>query len=100
MNFPELRAAGRHIWDLSNLYVSHPLNEVAYYNLLAATAVAARPRLVLELGTGPGVSSLAFLRALQYWNARRRSVQGVLHTCDIDANAIRPLARFGKLVVP
>jgi len=96
----DLRAGGMHTWDLANLYVRHPRNEVAYYNLLFAVAVAARPRLVLELGTGPGVSSLAFLRALQYWNARRPSEQGVLHTCDINANAIRRLARFGKLVVP
>src|SRR5437867_12655996 len=96
----DLKLVTRHLLDLSRLYVRKPNNEVAYYNLLFAVAIATRPRLVLELGTGPGVSSLAFIRGLQYTNRLGRNHQGRLHTCDINPHALAKLARFQHIVVP
>ena len=98
----DLYLAWLHNLDLMRLYVSRSNKEMGYYNLLFSIAIAAHPRVVLELGTGPGLSSLAFARALQYYR-KCSLVKGVLHTCDIDPDAIRRLRRylnFGTLVMP
>jgi len=95
----DLYLASLHVLDLAWLYLRHANNELAYYNLLFSVAVAANPTIVLELGTGPGLSSLAFTRALQYWR-KRGAKSGVLHTCDINADMLRRLKRFGSVVVP
>ena len=95
----DLLLAFRHVIDLGSLYRLHANNEVAYYNLLFSVAMAAAPTVIVELGTGPGLSSLAFLRVLQYYNAVcHRS--GRLHTCDLEADTLAPLKRFGGLVEP
>lgn len=91
-----------HAIDLAWLYLTRNNNEMGYYNLLFSLAIAARPSLILELGTGPGLSSLAFARALQYYRARNDQ-NGILHTCDIDPKPIAKLNRhikFGDLIVP
>lgn len=95
----DVRLATRHSLDLAWLYLRRPNGEVAYYNLLFSVALASRPRMVLELGTGPGISSLAFIRVLQYWREISHD-QRVLHTCDVNAVAARKLRRFGSIVVP
>lgn len=99
----DLKMGLLHSLDIARLYMRRPNNQVAYHNILFSIAIAAKPTVVLELGTGAGVSSLAFIRALQYWNSIRRLQAGVLHTCDINADAIRWLKRFGRfgsLVTP
>jgi predicted O-methyltransferase YrrM len=88
--------------DLARLYIFHSNNEIGRYNLLFSVAVAANPKVVLELGTGPGLSSLAFIRALQYYRKSGLN-QGVFHTCDIEPQTIQMLKRFvhfDSLVVP
>jgi predicted O-methyltransferase YrrM len=95
----DLYLASHYFFDLLRLYLHHANNEVAYYNLLFSIAISAGPITLVELGTGPGLSSLAFIRALQYHN-RRRELVGVLHTCDMNAAAIEPIKRFGTLVEP
>ena len=91
-----------HFFDLILLYLRRPNNELAYYNLLFSVAMAANPKVILELGTGSGLSSLAFIRTLQYY--RKRGIkQGILHTCDIDLVSIQRLRRFAgfdPLVIP
>ena len=93
----------RRFWvDTGRLYLTNANNELARYNLLFSVALAANPKIILELGTGPGLSSLAFARCLQYYRKTRRN-NGVLHTCDIDKGTIDSLkkrVRFGSLVVP
>jgi predicted O-methyltransferase YrrM len=96
----DLYLASLHVLDLSKLYLQKNNNEIVYYNLLFSIAIAVNPRIILELGTGPGVSSLAFIRSLQYRNRRQNDNRGVLHTCDIDPEAIRPLNPFGSIVIP
>ena len=90
-----------HFFDLILLYLRRPYNELTYYNLLFSVAMAANKKVILELGTG-SVSSLAFIRTLQYY--RKRGIkQGILHTCDIDAAPIQRLRRFAgfdPLVIP
>lgn len=93
----DLLLAVRYAFDLTNLYRLHANNEVAYYNLLFSVAISAAPNTIVELGTGPGVSSLAFLRVLQYWNSLR-APKGVLHSCDVNPAMQEPLKRFGDLV--
>jgi predicted O-methyltransferase YrrM len=91
-----------HAIDLSWLYLTRDNSQMGYYNLLFSLAIAAKPSLILELGTGPGLSSLAFARALQYYRARDGQ-NGILHTCDIDPKPIAELNRhikFGNLIVP
>jgi predicted O-methyltransferase YrrM len=88
--------------DLVRLYFLNSNNEIDRYNLLFSVAVAANPKVILELGTGPGLSSLAFIRTLQYYRKSGRN-QGVFHTCDIEPRTIQMLkrfVRFGSLVVP
>lgn len=89
--------AVHHFMDLAGLYRRHANNEVAYYNLLFSVAMAAGPRNIVELGTGPGISSLAFIRVMQYYN-RLRSQKGVLHSCDLDPKMQEPLKKFGGIV--
>jgi len=97
--WPDFQLAFRHVWDLGRLYCDKNNNEIAYYNLLFALACGVLPTTILELGTGPGVSSVAFIRVLQYCRvAWARDCH--LHTCDIDPNAISPLLRYQPLVVP
>jgi predicted O-methyltransferase YrrM len=98
--FDDLYLASLHLIDLSKLYLRKNNNEIVYYNLLFSIAISVNPRIILELGTGPGVSSLAFIRSLQYRNRRQNDHRGVLHTCDIDPEAIRPLHSFGPIVIP
>lgn len=98
----DLYLAWLFLTDLARLYIFHANNEIGRYNLLFSVAVAANPRLILELGTGPGLSSLAFIRALQYYR-KSGGNQGVFHTCDIDPQTIQTLkrfVRFDSLVVP
>jgi len=52
---------------------------------------------VLELGTGPGLSSLAFIRTLQYYNSLRKQ-KGVFHTCDLNPATLEALRHFGDNV--
>jgi predicted O-methyltransferase YrrM len=95
----DIQLSVRHTGDLWSLYRTKKNNEVAYYNLLFALACGVLPTTILELGTGPGVSSLAFIRVLQYCSAAwKRNCH--LHTCDVDPNAIKPLLRYEPLVVP
>jgi predicted O-methyltransferase YrrM len=89
--------ASRFIYDLCRIYRWHANNEVAYYNLLFSVAISAAPLTVLELGTGPGLSSLAFIRTLQYYNSLREQ-KGVLHTCDLNPATLKPLKHFGDIV--
>ena len=96
----DISLATRFVWDLFRLYRAQNNNEVAYYNVLFSIAIASEPMTILELGTGPGISSRAFIRALQYFN-KIHSTQGFLHTCDVSASTIEPLAKqFGSLVIP
>lgn len=86
-----------HVWDLAKLYRTHSNNEVAYYNLLFSVTISAAPVVIVELGTGPGVSSLAFKRVIQYYNGLRPQ-KGLLHTCDLDARVLKRVKRWGSLV--
>jgi predicted O-methyltransferase YrrM len=86
--------------DLAWLYIRHQNNELIYYNLLSSIVLAANPTTIVELGTGPGLSSLAFIRALQHRYRTSKVFRGRLHTCDIDAVPLRRLRRFGSIVVP
>ncbi len=89
-----------HVFDLAKLYLTRPSDEIAYYNLLFSIAIAARPTVILELGTGPGLSSLAFIRVLQYMRKTGWAPQAVLHSCDINPASLDSLGRFADLVVP
>lgn len=93
----DLLLAIRHTVDLANLYRYHANNEIAYYNLLFSVAISAVPITIVELGTGPGISSLAFVRSLQYYNSLRTE-KGTLHTCDLNPEMQKPLKHYGKLV--
>lgn len=93
----DIRLAIYHVLDLANLYRIHGNNEVAYYNLLFSIALPAAPLIIVELGTGPGVSSLAFRRVIEYYNGLR-SQQGILHTCDLDEKTLQKVRRWGKNV--
>ena len=96
----DIRLATDFLFDLSRHYLTRPNNEIIYFNLLFSIAIAARPDVILEIGTGGGLSSRAFARALQYWQRidhRKRH----LHTCDIDGSAVeRVSTRYGSLVIP
>ncbi|HKZ87196.1 MAG TPA: class I SAM-dependent methyltransferase [Anaerolineae bacterium] len=94
----DLALAIRHVRDLAWIYARRPNDEVAYYNLLFAVAMAAQPAVIVELGTGPGLSSLAFVRVLQYIRQTQPTLQPVLHSCDINPMALAPLKRFGSIV--
>lgn len=89
--------AFHHFNDLMKLYRMHANNEIAYYNLLFSVAMAAAPANIVELGTGPGISSLAFIRVMQYYN-KFRTQKGVLHSCDLDPKMQEPLKRYGDIV--
>ena len=93
----DIGLAIQHIYDLNKLYRTHSNNEVAYYNLLFSVAISAAPMTIVELGTGPGVSSLAFKRAIEYHNSLR-SKKGIFHTCDLDARTLKSVQRWGKSV--
>ncbi|MBA4384742.1 MAG: hypothetical protein C0410_08400 [Anaerolinea sp.] len=93
----DLLLAIRHTFDLANLYRFHANNEIAYYNLLFSVAISAAPFTIVELGTGPGISSLAFIRILQYYNSLRTE-KGTLHTCDLNPEMQKPLKHYGKIV--
>jgi predicted O-methyltransferase YrrM len=93
----DITLASHFLYDLFRLYRWHANNEVAYYNLLFSVAISAAPFTVLELGTGPGLSSLAFIRTLQYYNSLRKQ-KGVLHTCDLNSATLEPLKHFGDIV--
>jgi predicted O-methyltransferase YrrM len=90
--------AARHLLDLSRLFAKGRNNEIAYYNFLFSIAIAIRPRVILELGTGPGNSSRAFIRALQYWKSVTGSDYFRLHSCDIDPALGQRLRGFGPIV--
>ena len=91
--------AASHFIDMGHLYLTRANNEIAYFNLLFSIAIASRPTTILELGTGPGVSSRAFVRALRYWQSVDHAPR-FLHTCDIDeAATARVRRRFGPCVV-
>jgi predicted O-methyltransferase YrrM len=94
----DLALAIRHTRDLAGIYARRPNDEVAYYNLLFAVAIAAQPTVIVELGTGPGLSSLAFVRVLQYMRQTHPDQRPVLHSCDINPMALVPLKRFGSIV--
>ena len=96
----DLYLALLHVLDLAWLHVRKPNNELALFNLLFSVAITVQPTTVLELGTGSGLSSLAFIRALQYWNKRVKGSIRVLHTCDMNPVVLRPLKRYGAFVVP
>ncbi len=92
--------AASHLIDVGHLYLTRANNEIALFNLLFSIAISSRPTTILELGTGPGVSSRAFFRALRYWEMADRKPR-FLHTCDLDkASTDRVRARFGQSVVP
>jgi predicted O-methyltransferase YrrM len=93
----DLYLACTHIFDLVNLYRCHANNEIYYHNILFSIALAAAPVTIVELGTGPGVSSLAFIRVLEYYN-RIRKEKGTLHSCDLDPVTQLPLHRYGQIV--
>lgn len=95
----DLSLASLHLLDILRLYACHPNNEIVYYNVLFSVAIATNPTTVLELGTGLGLSSLAFIRALQYWR-KHGGKSGVLHTCDINPDMLRRLRHYDSLVVP
>jgi predicted O-methyltransferase YrrM len=95
---PSVSLASKHSLDLALLFLRRPHDQIVYYNLLFSIAIAIQPKVILELGTGSGTSSRAFIRALQYWSAFRNSDDTLLHTCDINLNAGQRLRRFGKLV--
>ncbi|MCL5126492.1 MAG: class I SAM-dependent methyltransferase, partial [Deltaproteobacteria bacterium] len=86
-----------HTFDLVNLYRFHANNEIAYYNLLFSVAISAAAFTIVELGTGPGISSLAFIRVLQYYNSLRAE-KGTLHTCDLNPAMQKPLKHYGEIV--
>lgn len=88
------------IFDRTRIYLRYSDTELQYYNLLYSIVVAANPNIILELGTGPGISSIAFIRALQYNNRVSGGRARVLHTCDINPDAVRSLIRLSSLVVP
>lgn len=98
----DLYLASLHLLDLVWLYARNSNAELGYYNLLFSIAMAANPTTILELGTGAGLSSRAFIRAIQYY--RRLGLnRGVLYTCDNDQRAIQRLrrfVRFGDIVIP
>lgn len=95
----DLKLATDFLLDLSRYYLTRPNNELIYFNLLFSIAIAAKPNVILEIGTGAGVSTRAFARALQYWHrvdCRARH----LHTCDTNQSAlIRVAQRYGSLVI-
>jgi len=93
----DMTLAYHHIIDLAKLYRSHNNNEIAYYNLLFSVAIAAEPVTIVELGTGPGVSSLAFIRVIQYYNSIR-SEKGILHSCDLNPVMQEPLKKYKDIV--
>jgi len=95
---PSVALASRHSLDLVSLFLRRPHDQIVYYNLLFSIAIATEPKVILELGTGPGTSSRAFIRALQYWSAFRNTGDTVLHTCDINPNLGQRLRKFGGLV--
>jgi predicted O-methyltransferase YrrM len=98
----DIYLAGLHLFDLAQLYIRKPNDQIVYYNFLFSIALMAKPKVIVELGTGPGSSSLAFVRALQY-NRKLGLARGVIHTCDINPDTIRKLRRFVKfddLVIP
>ncbi len=95
----DLSLAIRLGFDLTKLYLTKNNNELAYYNLLFSIACGAQPKLVVELGTGPGLSSLAFLRVLQYVQATQKQ-STYLHSCDIDPLALGRIARYQPMVIP
>jgi predicted O-methyltransferase YrrM len=86
-----------HFIDLAKLYNSHNNNEIVYYNLLFSVALSAEPVTIVELGTGPGVSSLAFIRVIQYYTSIK-SEQGILHSCDLNPKMQEPLKKYGDIV--
>jgi len=91
--------AVRHSLDLAKLYLTRPNDEIAYYNLLFGVAIAVRPITIVELGTGPGLSSLAFIRVLQYLRETGWVPRATLHSCDINPDSLNRLKRFGNLLV-
>lgn len=96
----DLVLAVHHLFDLMTLYLTRPNDEIAYYNLLFSVAMVARPANIVELGTGPGLSSLAFIRVLQYMRKTGWAPQAALHSCDINPASLKSLRRFGDLVIP
>lgn len=99
-HFSDLVLAVEFLRDLTSIYVRRPNDEVAYYCLLFSFALAAEPTTVVELGTGPGISSRAFLRVLKYGRRIGKRPTGLLHTCDLNPISLRRLDRFRPLVVP
>ena len=79
----DLSLASQHVFDLTKLYLTIPNDQIAYHNILFSIAMSTTPETILELGTGPGNSSIAFARVLQYFN-RYYKRSGFLHTCDLD----------------
>ncbi len=98
-HFADLCLASAYLWDIASLYITQPNDEIAYYNMLFSVTLALMPRTILELGTGPGLSSRAFIRVLQYESQRADAPAGVLHSCDLDAHSLRRLHRYGKWLV-
>jgi len=98
----DMRLACRYNADLMKLYLSVSNDQINYYKLLFAITLAANPSVVLELGTGPGLSSLAFARVIKYYR-NAGSKNGVLHTCDMNPLMIEKLRRnisFGDIIIP
>ncbi len=92
--------AARYLSDLSIYYFNRNNNEIVYFNLIFSIAMAHEPDLILELGTGAGVSTRAFVRTLQYYNSLDQG-ERVLHTCDIrDALINQVVRKYGNVVVP
>ena len=96
----DMSLALKTIFDVGRLYLRGANNEVARYILLLDIALSANPKVIVELGTGPGLSSLAFFRCIQYHRSNGRG--GVLHSCDMNYSAIDSLRRrvkFSPLVI-
>ena|SRR5438067_1034293 len=95
----DLTLAVNHACDLARLYFRRPNEELAYYNLLFTISLALSPRIILELGTGPGLSSIAFIRALQYLSNRDHNRPAVLHTCDMNPASREPLRAYSRWAI-
>ena len=74
----------------------HRLDEILIEGILFNIALAARPSIIVELGTGrAGSSTRAFHRALKVM--RQRGQPGHLYTCDMDPVAIESLPGEGQI---